>query len=138
MDALPHATATRSKRRQRRGIACVEFAVVLPLLFFVVLGVCELSRAVMVKEILSDAARNGCRAGIVPGATNEAITAKINTVLTNSRLSTADATINISVNGPALSVKVSIPYAKVAWTGTFFYMSAQSIESEKIVMMRQG
>jgi Flp pilus assembly protein TadG len=142
-------SAIRRRGNGRHGLACVEFAAVLPILLFVMLGVCELGRAVMVKETLSYAARTACRAGSAPLASNTTINNKINTILTANRLRYADATVTILVNGQAvnastatandkISVKVSMPYSKVAWTGSFLYLTRQSVESETVVMMRQG
>src|SRR5260370_20440128 len=51
-------------RNQRTGGAIVEFAIVCPILALVLLGMIELCRGTMVKVILSDAARKGCRTGI--------------------------------------------------------------------------
>lgn len=50
------------RARERRGIAVVEFAVILPLLLFLLIGIWELGRLVDAKEILSNACREGGRA----------------------------------------------------------------------------
>jgi Flp pilus assembly protein TadG len=46
---------------QRRGAAAVEFAVVLPLLLMLLVGVWELGRIIHVQIILNNAARDGAR-----------------------------------------------------------------------------
>lgn len=45
----------------RRGVAVVEFAVVLPLLLLLLLGIWELGRIIHVQVIMNNAARDGCR-----------------------------------------------------------------------------
>src|SRR5690348_15164963 len=61
-NAPPHAAARpRVPRRSRDGIAAVEFAVVLPLLFLLLMGAWEVGRLVQVHSILSNAAREGAR-----------------------------------------------------------------------------
>jgi Flp pilus assembly protein TadG len=48
-------------RRPRAGAAAVEFAVVLPLIFLLLVGTWEVARLVQVHAILSNAAREGAR-----------------------------------------------------------------------------
>ncbi len=131
----------------RRGIAAVEVAVLAPCLVFLTLGMLELARGMMVKEILTDAARKGCRSAILPSAANSSITTDINTVLTNNNIPSAKATIQIKVNdvvadictsttGSKISVKVSVPVSAVAWVTPLFLPSAD-IESETVTMLSQ-
>ncbi len=53
---LPHA---------QQGAAAVEFALILPILLLVFFGIAELSLALYNKAILTNASREGARAGIV-------------------------------------------------------------------------
>ena len=53
----------RSPGRRRRGVAAVEFAVVLPLLMLLLLGIWELGRIIHVQITLNNAARDGARLG---------------------------------------------------------------------------
>ena len=53
--------ATRSFASQRRGVAAVEFAVVLPLLLLLLVGIWELGRIIHVQLILNNATRDGAR-----------------------------------------------------------------------------
>jgi Flp pilus assembly protein TadG len=46
---------------RRRGAAAVEFAVVLPLLFLLLIGIWELGRIIQVQIIMNNAARDGAR-----------------------------------------------------------------------------
>jgi len=57
-----------SRRNERRhGAVTVETAMVLPVYFLVVVGLIELSRAFMVGQLVSAAARDGCRMGAMDG-----------------------------------------------------------------------
>jgi len=143
----PTGFASIRTRERRFGVAVLEFAVIAPVLVFVVIGMLELARGLQVKETLTDAARKGCRTALPSTGTNAAVTADINTVLTNSNLSSTAATIIIQVNGAnvdvstaaantPISVKVAIPYSSTGGISGFFLTGA-SIESEKIVMMSQ-
>lgn len=60
------ALINRSAAR-RPGAALVEFAIVISLLLLMVFGVIELGRGYFVVHELNDAARQGCRAGVIEG-----------------------------------------------------------------------
>lgn len=55
------------KSDRQRGVAAVEFAIVLPLLIFLFLGITEFGIAYYNKQVLTNASREGARAGIVDG-----------------------------------------------------------------------
>ena len=65
------------KRSTRRGVAAVEFALVAPLFFTLILGIIEFGRMMMVQEILVNAAREGARAAILPGETDAQVTTTV-------------------------------------------------------------
>jgi Flp pilus assembly protein TadG len=132
----------------RRGTAAVEFAVIASFLVLLAMGTIEVTRAVQVKDMLTDAVRSGCRLAIQPGTANAAVTANINQVLTNAGIPIADVTVTVQVNGVTadastaikgdrISVKISLPVADVGWVTPRFF-TGTSVESETLVMKRQG
>jgi hypothetical protein len=107
-----------------------------------------MGRGLFVKAALTDAARKACRVGIQPAKANSDITTEVNNILSDNNLPTGSATITIQVNGQVVdastaqrndkvSVKVALPVSSFFWTSTFF-LNSSSVESETIVMMRQG
>jgi len=56
---------TTAHRSTSRGQALVEFALILPLLMVVLMGILELGRAWNMKQVLTDAAREGARLAVV-------------------------------------------------------------------------
>jgi Flp pilus assembly protein TadG len=151
--------------RRRTGAAVVEFAFVAPLLAMIIMGMIELSRAVMVKVTLSDAARAGCRAGIKRDKANADIIQLCADVMAyngfNSTkfspntigsvsITVTDGNGNIvntnatypngeTLDAPAgsfVSVQVSIPVSSTTWVPSVF-MQQGSLESETVVMMKQ-
>lgn len=109
------------RRQAQQGAAAVEFALILPILLLVFFGMIELSLALYDKAILTNASREGARAGIVlssPKLTD----AQIRTVVlnyTNGALislgSTTAPTVTIAQSTPAsfpnpLRVTVSYTY----------------------------
>lgn len=59
-------------RAGERGQALIEFALILPILVVLLVGVFDLGRAVMLSETLNNAVREGTRYAIVHGSTSAA------------------------------------------------------------------
>lgn len=51
----------RWNRQNRKGVAAVEFAVILPLLVVLMFGIWEVSRLIAVQEVMTNAVREGGR-----------------------------------------------------------------------------
>jgi Flp pilus assembly protein TadG len=142
-----HVRVPRAARR--RGIAAVEFALVTPLLAGVIIGVLELNRGLMAKQILDQAARKGCETASLVLQNNATVIGDINNVLSSNNIDASAVTITILVNGAAndviqskfndkISVSVSIPVSKVSWTSTYQYLVGSTVESETVIMSRRG
>src|SRR5262245_39424474 len=86
-------------RGTRPGAMILEFAFISIVLVFIILGMIETSRGIMVKQILSNAARTGCRYGSCGKGDNTDIKTAVNKILAEHNLSSADATVSIQVNG---------------------------------------
>jgi len=54
-----------AKLKNRRGSELVEFALVMPLLLFIVFGIVDFGLAIFDKAVVTNAAREAARAGIV-------------------------------------------------------------------------
>lgn len=140
-------TQCSPNRLARRGAAAVEFAVIAPFLVAIMLGMIEVTRAIQVKNYLTDTARSGCRLAVKSGSTTQAVKDNINTVLTSNGLDSSYATISVLVNNKdvdlstanqydQISVKISLPISKVNWLTPLFF-SSTVVESESLVMMHQ-
>jgi Flp pilus assembly protein TadG len=138
----------RAPRTGRRASVLLEFAFVVPILVTLAVGALEVARAIMVRQVLSDAVRKGCRTAVLPSGTNASITQDVNDVLTLNNINAAAATPTILVNGQSVdastakqndqvSVKVSIPFSAVSWTSPIFLKNG-NVESVTLVMLRQG
>lgn len=66
--------------RRNRGQSVIEFALILPLLLVLLFGITEFGRAWMTVNILTSAAREGCRLAVVTGPDVAAVTARATTV----------------------------------------------------------
>ena len=56
--------------KNKRGQAIIEFAMLLPILLLVLFGITEFGRAIMVKNVLHTAAREGARLAVVSDSTS--------------------------------------------------------------------
>lgn len=105
------------KLSSNSGSAAVEFALVLPLLLMVVLGIMEFGLLLYRQAILATASREGARAGVVlrtPKPTAGEVQAVAQGVLTNAGLGPNQTTITVTGSGGSfgsdLAVVVEQPY----------------------------
>ena len=55
--------------RCQKGVAAVEFAIILPVLLLIIFGIIEFGLLLYDKQVITNASREGARVGIVVGAT---------------------------------------------------------------------
>ena len=111
--------------KNHRGVAAVEFALVLPLLVLIALGIIEFSLALYDKAVITNASREGARAGIVfgvPSVTDGDIIELVNAYCGSRLISFgADNQVTTTVSreppgttGDDLTVQVSYQYQFLA------------------------
>lgn len=115
--------------RRRRGVAAVEFAIVLPVLILMLVGLWEVGRMVMVQQLLANAAREGGRAASTGSKSVAQVKDAVVRYLTVNgipKVTTADVTVvNLTSGGSAeptaanqldhFQVTVTIPFNNVRW-----------------------
>jgi Flp pilus assembly protein TadG len=79
--------------RNQRGQAVIEFALVLPLLLLLVFGVTEFGRAWMTKNVITSAAREGCRVAVVTDPDATAVNNRVNLVCAAGRVTPGAVTV---------------------------------------------
>ena len=106
----------------QRGAAVVEFALILPILLVLLVGTVDASLALYDKAVITNASREGARAGIVarsPPVTPEEIVAVVNRyalpALVSLGASSAEPKVDVKTittanNDPALQVSVSYDF----------------------------
>jgi Flp pilus assembly protein TadG len=114
---------TSSRRRRFRAAAVVEFAVVTPLLLTILFGIIEYGYIFMVRQTLTNAAREGCRTAILQ-TTEEPyteVTGRVDGIMATTGLTSYTVEMTHWTAGdPTETVTVSIPYADVSLLGSFF------------------
>lgn len=131
---------------ERRAASVVELALLSPFLVSLFLGMFEISRGILVKESLSNAANRAARVASIPGRSNTDVIPAITEVMTAAGLSGCTSTIRVNgavadvstaKKGDRVSVQVSVPVSNVYWLSSTFLDRTQTL-SETVVMMRQG
>lgn len=109
----------RIQSAPRRGAAVVEFALVSPLLIMLTLGMMEIGRVVMVKQLLINASREGARFAVLPGSTNAEVEAQVvealQPTISGATVSVDPPVIATAPAGTPITVAVTIPAANVSW-----------------------
>lgn len=128
-------------RSGRHGASVVEFAIVAPIFFLVVLGIIEFGRMAMVQQIITNAAREGARVGILDNASYATVDTKVKQYLSAAALT--GATVNVVPNPPSsagydepVTVTVSIPFDKASWLPTPFFIKG-TVLTANAVMRRE-
>jgi Flp pilus assembly protein TadG len=135
----PHSTSMK----HRRGAAAVEMAIVLPLFMMIVMGIIEFGRAMMVGQLVTNAARHGSRLSIVDGSTNATVeTAVKDFVASSVGVAATDVSVDITVEAGSgnpdpndvladaktkdvCKVAVRVPYNRVAYIAGSFLSDAE-------------
>jgi Flp pilus assembly protein TadG len=135
----------RSGWRSDRGAELIEFAVVMPILIFVIAGIFEFGMMFRAFESVTNAAREGARVGVLPGYNAPDVQTRVNQYLAASGLGgTHTTTVTDQVlatgagNFTARRVHVSYVYPFVVLSGfaPFFGGSFGSVNLTAAAIMR--
>jgi Flp pilus assembly protein TadG len=106
--------------RSERGQALVEAALITPVVLLIMVGIFEVARAYQTFQVLTNAAREGARAAVVPGADVETVKALVKKYMDDGQIGNTalemidvnqDATIAVNgTNVGATLVTVDYPF----------------------------
>jgi Flp pilus assembly protein TadG len=129
-----HTPRTRSRRR---GTAAVEFAIIGPIVVMLVLAMIEFSRLMMVEEVLTNAAREGCRQAVLTGATTSDATTTVSNYLAGAGISGYTTTVSPDPStaeaGTAITVTITVPYSSVTWLPTPIFLGGTTLTATVIM-----
>ncbi|HXK58308.1 MAG TPA: TadE/TadG family type IV pilus assembly protein [Acidobacteriota bacterium] len=133
------------RRNKERGVAIVEMAMILPLFLLLILGMIEFSLILYNKAMVTNASREGARAGIVFRHPDPVSDTEIGTVVNNylaSRLisfngsNTATTTVTRAGGSPGGSLTVKVDYTYGFLVLPNFMGGGNSIPMSAITVMR--
>ena len=144
-----------SGKSSHRGVACVEAALVLPVIVLLTFGFIEIGYYVNCHHVLHDAARQGARAAVRLENSNAEVQDAVLNALNNAFAVDPDAVtvriskltdtgaeqyevMNLSENeqGEAIRVTITVDYAQFQSPSNYFGLASQSLASS-VVMQRQ-
>jgi Flp pilus assembly protein TadG len=110
-------------------------AFIAPVFLTLVLGIIEASRLGMVTQLLTTAAREGCRIAVINGMEQTDVQNRVNAVLTGSGISVgtvepscpAPYAWDSSPEGTPITLTLSVPYANVSWLPVPFFLTNTTI-----------
>jgi Flp pilus assembly protein TadG len=114
---------------ERSGVAAVEFAVIMPVMAFLIIGLWEVGRMVEVQQYLINGAREGARQASTGVKTTAEVKQTVVTYLQQKGLTfvaasnvTVTSVTNTGITDPSLAtqmdqfrVSVSVPFDSVKW-----------------------
>lgn len=119
----------------------MEFAIVAPLFFLLVLGMVEFGRMVMVQQIITNGSREGARIAVLDGTTTAEVLTAVDRYLTSAAIAGADVTVapnppNTAGFGEPVTVTVRVPFDQVSWLPSPMFLSGRTL-SASTVMRRE-
>jgi Flp pilus assembly protein TadG len=134
-------TARASGLSSRRGAAVVEFAILLPLLLAVVLGLVEFGRAMMVQQTLVATSREACRVAVLAGTSKTDVIDRATASLGAAGISTFTISMNpdppsSAAEGTAVTVTIQVSFDNVTWLPVPIYLGGKTL-SAAAVMRRE-
>jgi Flp pilus assembly protein TadG len=127
----PYRPRARPKN-VRYGAAIVEFAIVAPIMILFTLGLIEMGRMTMVKQVLTNISREGARLAVLPEATSNEVQAQVSSLLIDSKIPGAIVTLTPSSitdapSGTMVTVSIQVASESVSWLNTPLFMSGKTI-----------
>jgi Flp pilus assembly protein TadG len=128
-----------SQGKRRRGATIVEFAIVSPILFLMFFAAFEFCRVAMIRHTVDNAVYEGCRVGIIPGATSAEAEAQARQMLsalgvTKSKIQVTPSKIDRDTE--EVSVRIEVPLDANSFVPNQF-VAGRSIIRE-LTLRREG
>lgn len=117
MMRMRHLLTKRTTRlKGSSGQSLAEFAIAVPMLLLLFIGMVEFARGWMVRQVIVNVAREGARLAVIPTSTSATVAARVDSLLTAGGINPASASITINTcDGNACAgqpdvVQITVPY----------------------------
>jgi len=120
------------------GQSLLEVALTLPLLLLVAVGIFEFGRAYQTWQVVTNAAREGARVGVLDGATTSNVTTAVSNYLTSAKISGATTSVTPSPPssagyGQPVTVTVSVPFNSVSWLPSPLFLGGKTLSATSVM-----
>jgi Flp pilus assembly protein TadG len=135
----------RHRWRSERGAELIEFAIIAPILIFIIAGIVDFGMMFRTFEAVTNAAREGARVGVLPGYNPPDVQARVNAYLAASGLTGARTTnvVNVPVatgagvfTARAVTVNYTYQFAVLGAAAPLFGGNFGSINLNAVSVMR--
>jgi Flp pilus assembly protein TadG len=130
--------------RNRRGISAPELAISVSILLLLVLGIIEFSRLGMAAQLLTNAAREGCRVGVIQNNALSDVQSRVNTMLAATGISAGTITAvdadpgtngawiipsnwSTATGNTPITLVIRVPYTQVSWLPAPFFLGSATV-----------
>lgn len=119
--------------KRRRGAAAVEFALVAPLLFFVVMCSVEFGRAMLVRQVLTNASRVAAREASLPNSTTDSVVETAEEYAEQGGV--FSPTVTVTPNpatagvGETLTVTTTVGFDDVSWLPSSWFLGGINLQA---------
>ena len=116
-----------ARLRADEAAQLVEFALVLPMLMLVMLGIAEFGFIFQRYEVVTNAAREGARMAVLPGYTAADVDARVRVYMTQGRVPTTSTNPSVAVADVTIPVgaglaPISAKQVTVTYTHTYTFL----------------
>ncbi len=118
MQKISFLQRRQSRANNRTGATAVEFALVAPIFFLLLLASFEFSRLNVIRHTADSAAYEAARIAMVPGATAAEAIAEANRILQTANAQGAVVTINparLDLSTRQITVTIDVPMDQNGW-----------------------
>jgi len=130
---------TNRSNAKRRGQSVVEFALVLPVLLLLVMGIIEFGRIFMAQQSITNASREGARTGVLPSSTSSDVQNTVTSYMASAGLDDT-CTVTMTNVGPTVSsgspTSVTVQYTLPILTGSIIPGLGSSMTLSHTTVMR--
>jgi Flp pilus assembly protein TadG len=148
---MAQMTSLLRRLRADEAAQLVEFALVLPMLMLVMLGIAEFGFIFQRYEVVTNAAREGARMAVLPGYTSADVGARVRgyvtqgrvpTTITNPAIAVTDVTIPVGgglapINAKRVTVTYTHTYTFLPKIGTWFGATYTTVPLKAVSEMRK-
>ena len=129
----------RRRAKQRRGVVATEFAITLPVLLLFFFAAFEVARFSMLIHTVENAAYEGARTGIIPGASATNVEAEAARILGTLGVRNATITITPSTiedDTESVTVDIRVPFGPNSFAPSILFGDA--VVQRDLTMIREG
>jgi Flp pilus assembly protein TadG len=129
---------------RRRAVAAVEFAICLPPIMALLVGIWEVGRLIEIKQVMTNAAREGGRQAATGQLTNTQVQAVVTQYLKVAGLPTSNVTVTVTnLTSPGVDVSqanyldniqvtVTMPFGDVTWSLLGMFVPSSTTVSAQV------